>query len=40
MGQCRLDDLPRVVGLLGRPVPEAGAITVRDGRDVKFPEQV
>ncbi len=33
MGQRRLDDLARVVGLLGRPVPEAGPEAMGHGGD-------
>ena len=38
--QRRLDDLPRVVRLRRRPVPEAGAEAMRHGRDVQLPQQL
>ena len=37
--QRRLDDLARVIRLLGRPVPEARTKAVRDGADLQVLEQ-
>ena len=39
MGQRRLDDLARVVRLLGRPIAERRAEAVRYGGDFQRPEQ-
>ena len=36
--QRRLDDLARMIGLFGSPVPKGGTETVRHGRDFQLPE--